>query len=162
MQKLNTFLPSAWSKGNPIDILGDADAEKYKQAVEICLDDINVDGVLVILTPQDMTDPVNVAKALVNLPNKNKKTLLASWMGGKRVERGRRILESGNIPTFRTPETAVWSFLKMYSYSRNLKLLYEIPATIPHAFKPKTLSNKKLIKKIIKENLRFLILGTLI
>ncbi|MDP3043054.1 MAG: bifunctional acetate--CoA ligase family protein/GNAT family N-acetyltransferase [bacterium] len=162
LNKLDKCLPPAWSKGNPIDILGDADPGRYGKALEICLDDENTDAVLVILTPQSMTEPAAAAKEIVAVSNrkaclkgkslKPAKTILASWMGGDDVAEGRKILESGNIPVYRAPEEAVQCFINVYSYSKNLELLYETPATIPHAFKPKTKENKKLIKDVLKQN----------
>jgi len=147
IQALNGFLPSAWSKGNPIDILGDADHERYRKAAEIVLKDPNVDGVLTILTPQSMTHPDLVAQELVKI-DRNSKTFLSSWMGADDVEKGRHILLEGRIPDFPEPEKAVRTFMTMYNYSKNLVSLYETPATIPHAFTPKTDENKTLIRNI--------------
>jgi len=150
-RKLDEFLPPAWSRSNPVDVLGDADPLKYKKAVEMCVEDEGVDGVLVILTPQAMTDAAGIARDIASLPNRNKKTVLASWMGGDDVEKGREILKDGNIPVYRIPESAIRCFMNMYRYSKNLELLYETPATIPHAFTPKTEENRKLIDDVIKE-----------
>ncbi|MBU4455745.1 GNAT family N-acetyltransferase, partial [Patescibacteria group bacterium] len=124
----------------------------------------NTDAVLVILTPQSMTDPSAAAKEIVAVSGrkarpkprqlgrgKPAKTILASWMGGDDVAEGRKILENGNIPVYRAPEEAVQCFINVYSYSKNLELLYETPATIPHAFKPKTKENKKIIREILAQ-----------
>jgi len=147
--KLDKFLPAAWSHGNPVDILGDADAAKYKKTLEIALSDAGLDAVLVILTPQAMTDPSAVARAIAAVKNDTGKTILASWMGGHNVEEGRRILERGNIPVYRQPEDAIRSFMSICDYAKNLGILYETPATIPHAFKPKTKSVRKLVEAVI-------------
>ncbi len=144
--RLNKMLPAAWSKGNPVDVLGDAGAERYEGAAELCLRDRNVDGVLVILTPQSMTDPVGVAQQLVRM-NKHGKTVLASFMGEDDVERGKQILKKGSIPAYDAPESAVRCFLSMHGYARNLEALYETPATIPHAFVPKIKENKEIIRR---------------
>jgi len=150
INRLNKLLPPIWSRGNPIDILGNAGPEQYKKALEIALKDENTDAVLVILTPQAMTKPTEAAKQLVKVKNTRKKTILASWMGGYDVQAGREILEKGNIPVYRQPEDAIRSFMHIYNYSKNLELLYETPATIPHAFTPKTEANKKIIENAIK------------
>ena len=152
IDKLDTFLPSAWSKGNPIDILGDADPEKYKKTIEVCLDDKNIDAILVILTPQSMINPEKTAQLIISIKNKIKKPIFASWMGGESVASGRKILEKGHIPIYRQPEDAVRSFINVYNYSKNLKLLYETPATIPHAFSPKVEESKQIICTAIKNN----------
>jgi len=148
--RLNKILPPIWSHGNPIDILGNAGPQEYKKALEITLKDENTDAVLVILTPQAMTNPTEAAKQLLEIKNKRKKTILASWMGGYAVQAGREILEKGSIPIYRQPEDAIRSFMYIHNYSKNLEMLYEAPATIPHAFTPKTKANKKIIETAVK------------
>jgi len=152
MNKLNEIMPPAWSKGNPVDVLGDASPERYRDAVQLCIDEPNVDGVLVILTPQSMTDSAKVSEEIVNLPNRYKKTFLASWMGEDDVRNGKNILEKGGIPCFNIPEDAVKSFINMYNYSRNLELLYETPSSIPDAFTPSKTKSKRLINNVVKDN----------
>ncbi len=156
LKSLNEFLPSSWSKGNPVDVLGDAPSERYSKAVELCLADKGVDGALVILTPQSMTNSLGVARNLVAIKNKHGKTLLTSWMGEEDVQEGREILKKNNIPSYAIPENAVRCFMSMYNYSKNLESLYETPSTIPHAFTPNTEENKKLLKKVIKEGRKVL------
>lgn len=151
IKKLDKVMPPAWSRGNPVDVLGDAGPERYMNAADICLKDDGVDGILVILTPQEMTDSAEIAEKIVELSKKTDKTILASWMGESDVKEGRKVLEKGNIPVYRIPEDGVRTFMNMYRYSRNLELLYETPATIPHAFEPRTEDNRKLIDTIIKE-----------
>lgn len=131
MEGLNAALPAHWSHNNPVDVLGDASAEHYRQALELCLKDPGVDGVLAILTTQAVTNPADVAKVAVEVSKKYKKTVLASWMGEEDVREGREILEAGKIPHYRYPESAVDVFIKMYHYSRNLELLYQTPPAFP-------------------------------
>lgn len=127
--KLDEILPSHWSHANPIDILGDATRETYAKVVEIAANDPESDGLLVILSPQAMTDPTstaeNLARARATLP-KNK-PILASWMGGADVAAGARILNQANISTFPYPDTAARMFSYMWQASKNLKALYETP-----------------------------------
>ena len=148
MEYLDENMPRFWSRGNPIDILGDADPVRYRKALKACLRDQNVDGILAILTPQAMTDAAAVARDLVEIAKDSYKTVLASFMGEDDVAEGRRILEQGKIPAYEKPEDAVRSFLNMVEYQRNLKLLTETPATIPHAFTPNTANNRKIISDI--------------
>ncbi len=124
---LNSFLPPHWSHGNPIDILGDADAVRYAKAVELAATDPNTDGVLVVLTPQAMTDAAETAKRLSALANPEGKPLLASWMGGAGVQPGEAILNEAGIPTFKYPDRAARAFELMWRYSENLRALYETP-----------------------------------
>ena len=127
IQALNQILPPHWSHGNPIDILGDASAERYAQAVEIAAKDPNSDGLLAVLAPQAMTDPTQTAERLKGLARLDGKPLLASWMGGADVAAGVTILNRAGIPTFSYPDTAVRAFNYMWRYSYNLRSLYETP-----------------------------------
>ena len=127
MARLNEFLPSAWSHGNPIDILGDATPERYARALEVAAADPNSDGLLVVLTPQAMTDATATAELLRPYARLRNKPILASWMGGDSVEPGERILNEAGIPTFGYPDTAARMFTYMWRYSDNLRSLYETP-----------------------------------
>lgn len=124
IQKLNQFLPSAWSHHNPVDILGDGDALRYQKTLEVLAEDPNVDGMLVILTPQDMTESTATAQRLKPLPSK---PLLASWMGGRRVAEGIEILNTAGVSTFAYPDSACKAFAKLWTAADHLKLLYETP-----------------------------------
>ena len=124
---LNQFLPPHWSHANPVDIIGDADAERYIKAVEVVARDPNTDGLLAILTPQAMTDPTQTAERLKAYGRLEGKPILASWMGGASVTAGESILTSANIPTFAYPDSAARAFLYMWKYSYNLRALYETP-----------------------------------
>ena len=127
MTRLNEFLPAAWSHGNPIDILGDATPERYAKALEVAAADPNSDGLLVVLTPQAMTDATATAELLRPYARLRGKPILASWMGGDSVEPGERILNEAGIPTFGYPDTAARMFTYMWRYSDNLRSLYETP-----------------------------------
>jgi acetyltransferase len=124
---LNEFLPAAWSHGNPIDILGDADPERYSKAVAVAAKDPGTDGLLVILTPQGMTDPTQIAEKLRPYAKLDGKPILASWMGGVESSAGEDILNNAGIPTFPYPDTAVKVFEYMWHYTYNLRGLYETP-----------------------------------
>src|ERR1039457_4128924 len=128
MEAYNAVLPATWSHNNPVDIIGDASPERYAKALEIAAKDPNSDGMLVILTPQAMTDPTRIAEELKPLAKQEGKPLLASWMGGVDVAAGEEILNRANIPTFPYPDTAARAFNYMWQYAVNLKALYETPA----------------------------------
>jgi acetyltransferase len=134
MDTLNSVLPPFWSKGNPIDIIGDAKADRYKAAVEACLNDENIDGILIIFTHQALSEPVETAKAIVELVKSKayqNKTILTSFMGYGAVEEANSIFNANNIPTYSTPEDAVKTYMYMYQYQRNLELIYETPEELP-------------------------------
>lgn len=127
VEKLNGFLPVHWSRGNPIDILGDAGADRYAKALEIAAKDPNSDGLLVVLTPQAMTDATKTAEALKPYAKLGDKPVLASWMGGPEVQAGVDILNRADIPVFPYPDTAARAFQYMWRYTYNLRGLYETP-----------------------------------
>jgi acetyltransferase len=127
MEAFNQLLPAAWSRNNPVDILGDASPERYAKAIEIAAADPNSDGMLVILTPQDMTDPTNTAEELAPHAQSLGKPLLASWMGGAGIAEGEKVLNRANIPTFPYPDTAARMFDYMANYAGILRRLYETP-----------------------------------
>ncbi len=130
MEEFNKLLPPAWSHNNPIDILGDASADRYAKAVQIAAADPGSDGMLVILTPQAMSDPSGTAQQLKPYAKVGNKPLLACWMGGREVAPGEDILNEAGIPTFKYPDTAARAFQYMYRYSYNLRALYETPALV--------------------------------
>src|SRR5450432_3898492 len=130
MAAYNAVLPSTWSHNNPVDIIGDASPERYAKALEIAARNPHSDGMLVILTPQAMTDPTLIAEQLKPLAKQEGKPVLASWMGGVNVAAGEAILNRANIPTFPYPDTAARAFNYMWQYSYNLKSLYETPAML--------------------------------
>ena len=128
MKAFNEILPPTWSHNNPVDIIGDAKPELYAKSLEIAAKDPNTDGILVILTPQAMTDPTATAECLkpyAQIPNK---PVLASWMGADIVAKGEDILNAAQIPTFKYPDRAARAFYYMWRYSENLRQLYETPA----------------------------------
>lgn len=128
MQKLNEFLPASWSHNNPIDIIGDADPQRYAKSLEVAAQDPNSDGLLVILTPQAMTDPTATAEALKSYAKTYEKPILASWSGGKEVAAGEAVLNKVGIPTFEYPDDAAQAFTYMWQSTFNLKTLYETPS----------------------------------
>jgi|HigsolmetaAR201D_1030396.scaffolds.fasta_scaffold02072_4 acetyltransferase len=127
IEELNKILPPHWSHGNPVDILGDAGAERYVEAMKILAKDPNSDGLLVTLTPQAMSEPTRVAELIRQQAGLTHKPLLASWMGGAEVEAGEHILNQANIPSFSFPDTAARAFTYMWRYTENLRGLYETP-----------------------------------
>jgi len=128
LDALSAFLPPHWSHGNPVDVLGDADADRYERALDAVLADPSSDGLLVTLTPQGMTDPLQIAERVTRHAKQTSKPLLASWMGGKDVAPGIAALNAASIPTFAYPDTAARVFDLMWRYTYNLRGIYETPA----------------------------------
>lgn len=150
-EELNTFLPKEWSHSNPIDMLGDASAERYSQTLKAVMKDEQTHGLLVILTPQYMTDATLTAQKLKEIGTIEGKPILASWMGANVVEKGIELLTEAQIPNFAFPDEACKSFAYMWRYSKALATLYETP----ESFVPKSYAKKakevELVKKIIQE-----------
>ena len=134
MAALNDALPPSWSHRNPVDVLGDANSKRLAKAVKIVLDDPGVDAVLVILTPQAMTNPNAAAEAVGALASETRKPILAAWLGGLTMRDGIRILMEKGVAAYQTPEQAIRSFMILVAYARNLKTLYETPKDLPVQF----------------------------
>ena len=134
LSRLNETLPPMWSGRNPVDVLGDAKSKRITKAVQTVLDDKGVDAVLVILTPQAMTNPTLTAKALSEVAQSSSKLILTAWLGGERMREGNRILTKAGVPTYRTPEQAVRAFMTLVNHARDLENLYETPKDIPVRF----------------------------
>ena len=126
-KKLDEFLPSFWSRGNPIDILGDATPERYLRAVEVCTSASEINGLVIIFVPQAVSDAADVAETLSKILRGKSYPVFAVWMGGESVEKGREIFSKAGIPTYETPERAIQSFMYMDSYAHNLELLQQTP-----------------------------------
>ncbi|MGD1080712.1 MAG: bifunctional acetate--CoA ligase family protein/GNAT family N-acetyltransferase [Candidatus Sulfotelmatobacter sp.] len=130
LQQLDSFLSSHWSHSNPVDVLADADAERFVKAVDIASKDPASDGLLAIIAPQGHADPTQVAERMKRFAHSSGKPLLASWMGGNGVAEGTAILNAAGIPTFSYPDTAARAFTYMWRYTYNLRGLYETPALV--------------------------------
>jgi acetyltransferase len=156
IKTLNQVLPSTWSHGNPVDIIGDAQADRYEHAVKACLEDQNVDGVLTILTPQAMTKPLEVAKVVIALSNKYKKPLLTSWMGEEQVQESRAAFNHAKKPSFRNPESAVDVFSFLSAYHKNQKLLMQMPGPLAHHLEPDVESARMIIEGALQEKRKVL------
>ena len=148
---LNEVLPVHWSHANPIDILGDATSERYQKALEICLKDKNIDGVLAILTPQAMTNPTEVAECIIEGAKTSKKPVLASWTGGARVQEGRNLFANSKVAHFNTPETAVDAFSFLANYTQNQILLKQIPSPADELAKPDVDGSRLIIERVLSE-----------
>jgi acetyltransferase len=148
MQAFDAILPPHWSHNNPVDILGDAEPERYAKALEIAAKDPNTDGMLVVLTPQGMTNPTKIAEHVIPYATSTGKPLLASWMGGDEVVRGEQILRESDIPVFSYPDEAAVAFNYTWKYARNLQALHEIPS---RSQGPARANDRALAKSILSQ-----------
>ena len=148
VEKLNTFLPAHWSRANPVDIIGDSDEERYQSAIEVCLDDKNVDGILVLCVPQVMANPKKLADRIIDISRKTTKPILTSFIGEETVYHARQLLNRNNVPSYSSPDEAVEAYMYLYRYARGLELLYETPEEITVETSQ---SNRELINKILSD-----------
>jgi acetyltransferase len=151
LDRLDGFLPPHWSHGNPVDILGDAPPARYKEAVAACLEDPGLDGLLVLLTPQAMTDPAKAAQAVLAGAKGTDKPVLACWMGGPQVEAARRRFAKGGLPHFRTPAAAVEAYSYLSHHHRNQQLLLQVPEPLGRRDAPDVEGARMIIEGVLEE-----------
>jgi len=151
MKTLDASLPPYWSHGNPVDIIGDADAKRYETAVRACIADPSVDGLLVIYTPQGTTQPTVLAETVTKIAADRRKPMLTVWMGEDSVREARDIFHKNDVPTYATPEEAVRTYMYMYRYRQNLDLLYQTPEELSVDFSPPKSHLKVMVHKAAKQ-----------
>jgi len=148
MEELEKEMPMHWSRNNPVDILGDSPPEKYGKALEIVAADENVDGIITLFAPQAVSDPLEMASAVISTAKNSRKPVLASWIGEDFVAEARDYLGKNGVPNYDTPEEAVRVFHYLHSFVRNHKFLYETPKEIPLKVKK---GAKNAVRELIKE-----------
>jgi len=151
LEALRPALPANWSHGNPLDLIGDADAARYRAAVSACLGDDNVDGVLAILTPQAMTEPVQAAQAVIEAARGSTKPVLACWMGEEQTAAARRLLAEARIPVFRTPDPAVEMFGHVSAFYRNQRALLQTPGPVAAQGAPDLATARAIVEAALAE-----------
>ena len=151
IEALTAILPAHWSHANPVDIIGDAPPERFKSAVSAVLPDPGIDGVLVMLTPQAMTQPLEAAQAVIEATHQQSKPILTCWMGEQSVVPARDTLVKNNIPTFPTPETAVEAFAYLATFHDNQKLLMQVPGPLSKHSEPDISGAQLIIKSVLSE-----------
>lgn len=139
LAKLNEALPPNWSRGNPVDIVGDATGERYAKALGVLLDTKAIDGVLVMYAPTAISDPDEVAETVIKVfKERTRANIMTCWVGSEKVARARRLFADAAVPTFETPYAAVQGFLHLLEYKRNQEMLMEVPASSASDFIPDT------------------------
>ncbi|HEY6241701.1 MAG TPA: bifunctional acetate--CoA ligase family protein/GNAT family N-acetyltransferase, partial [Burkholderiales bacterium] len=156
VEELRRVLPSNWSHGNPVDLIGDAGADRYRAAVAACLADEGVDGVLTILTPQAMTDAEEIARVVAETARGAAKPLIGCWMGEASVAAGRKILQEAGIPVFRTPDPAVEMFAHLAAFYRNQRLLLQTPGPLAHQAAPDRRGAVFVIESVLAQGRKLL------
>ena len=145
MEKLNEVLPSVWSHSNPVDLIGDAPPERYRQTLDICLADPDIDGAVVILTPQAMTRPTEVAQAVIEAAARSDKPVMTSWMGGAQIAEARKLFNAARLPNYTTLENAIDAFSYLARYNRNQRMLLQTPGRLSTGKKAPDVDGARLI-----------------
>jgi acetyltransferase len=156
IEALHGALPANWSHGNPIDLIGDADSARYKAAVSACLADTAVDGILVILTPQAMTEAEGAARAVIEAAAGSSKPLIACWMGEASAAPARKLFHGAQIPVFRTPDPAVEMFAHLAAYYHNQRTLLQAPGPTAHQAAPDLRGARLVIDGALAERRKLL------
>jgi acetyltransferase len=149
LKKLDDLLPGTWSHGNPVDMIGDAEAHVYVKALRILMEDPGVDAILVMYAPQAIAPPEASAQAIVEVVHEADLPILTSWLGGSAVEGSRRIFAEANIPTYDTPENAVRAFMHIVHYHRNQDIITQVPPSAPTDFTPMIPQARSVIEKCL-------------
>jgi acetyltransferase len=148
---LNGVLPLFWSHSNPVDILGDASVDRFIDSLRILVKDREVNGIIVIYTPQGSADPVVLSQQICDFAKTIHIPLITVWMGGNSLSTAREICMKNSIPAYSTPEEAVATYMYMYNYSRNIRQLYETPAELPLDQAPPRHHLKALIHRAMNQ-----------
>ena len=151
LAKLDATLPSNWSHGNPVDIIGDALSQRYVTTLKCVLDDAGVDAALLIHAPTAIVSAADIARASVDVLSSARQPVLTCWMGGLAVQEAQSVCSAAGVPTYSTPEEAVGAFLHAVSYRRNQRLLMEVPSSIPDWFVPQPEAVRALIGAVLAE-----------
>jgi len=152
MRKLEELLPGTWSRGNPVDMIGDADARTYAKTLRVLVDDPGVDAILVMNAPSALAPPEAAARAIVGIVRRAELPILTSWLGGEAAGRARRIFAEAEIPTYDTPEDAVRAFLHMVRYRHNQEILTQVPPSAPTDFTPAPDVARSVIERALGEH----------
>ncbi|EWY37261.1 GCN5 family N-acetyltransferase [Skermanella stibiiresistens SB22] len=151
MAKLDAILPPTWSRGNPIDIIGDAPGKRYADTVGALIGDHNHDAVLVINCPTAVSEGTETAQALVDSLKGRKHPVLTSWLGEDSARDARHLFAANRIPTYETPNKAVRAFMHLVRYRKNQEMLMETPASTPEQFQVDEAAARAVIEAAMAE-----------
>jgi acetyltransferase len=156
IERLDTVLPTTWSRGNPVDIIGDAPSRRYADALDILLGDESIDAILVLNCPTAITPAIDAARAVVDSMQCRGGCVLASWVGEATARPARGLLGAAGIPEYDTPEHAVRAFAHITRFHRNQELLMQTPPSLPEEFIPDTGAARGVIERALGEGREWL------
>jgi acetyltransferase len=149
LDRLNGFLPPTWSHANPVDIIGDAPAERYVETLKALVEGPHTDAVLFMHAPSAIVPSEAIAAACAPVAKTAARPVLSCWLGDKTVAGARRIFHDAGIADYGTPEEAVEAFIQLATYRRNQELLMEAPTSVPAEFTPDVETVRRLVAEVI-------------
>lgn len=149
---LDHELPQNWSRANPVDVIGDASPARFRTAVSLCAKDPNVDGILVVFTPQQGTDHLATAQMMAKLQKEVSKPLFMSWLGDASVAESRKLFNENKVAHFSSPEQSIEVFRSLAAFHRNQRLLMQTPSPLKEELEsPDVDTARKIINKALDE-----------
>jgi acetyltransferase len=146
---LDAVLPPTWSRGNPVDIVGDAPGRRYGDAMAALLEDPEIDAILALNCPTAITSSVEAAQAVVESLGNRRRCVLTSWVGEETARAARRIFAAAGLPTYDTPEQAVEGFMHIVRHRRVQRMLMETPPSVPEEFTPDPAAARQVIGAVL-------------
>lgn len=153
---LDAILPPTWSHGNPVDVIGDASAERYRKALALLLEDPNADAILVLKCPTAVSAGDEVAAAVIEEMKGRRARVFTCWLGEEDARKPREMFAKARIPTYYTPERAVHAFMDLVDYKRNQEALTQTPASVPEDFAPDVASARATITAVLESGREWL------
>lgn len=149
LAKLDEILPGTWSRGNPVDIIGDAPAQRYIDTLQTLLQEPEADATLFIHAPTAIVPSAEIAQAVAPVIKEAPRNVLACWLGGESVAQARAIFSDAGIATYDTPEEAVRGFMQIAEYHRNQALLMEVPPSVTHAEPGERAEARAVVQRVL-------------
>ena len=156
IEALDAVLPATWSRGNPVDIIGDAPGERYKAAFEALARDPGTDAVLALNCPTAVASPMDAAEAIVASEGRQIRPLLTAWLGEEAVAEPRSLFARHRIPTYLTPESAVSAFMHLVRYRKHQDMLMETPPSAPDSHAPANQAARTVIAAALRDGREWL------
>jgi acetyltransferase len=154
--KLDTALPKNWSHGNPLDINGDANGERYVKALDVLFDAEEVSSVLVMHAPTAITNSTEIAEQVIKTVKSHRANVMTCWVGQDQVGPARKLFRDANIPTYETPDSAVHAFMHLVAYHKNQEMLMQTPASALTGFTPATATARLVVEAALASGNEFM------
>lgn len=143
--QLDACLPRTWSRGNPVDIIGDADSRRYGEALRCLLADPGIDAVVCLHVPTAISSSTECARAVAEVAKDGKLPVLTSWMGDRHVAEARQVFQRAGIPSYETPEMVIRALVHILRYQHNQEQLMETPPSLAVEFEPDVAAARAVI-----------------